>query len=128
MKLVMIVIVAGAFWLSASTADAETAKSTSKSKPSKPAVSKSVTPPSETQKPEAPKSQMTFDTKPGPAYQTVGGMLSRIEGNIYVVEDYGGNEMRLYVGKETKKLRGEKKPGDSIRAEVTKGWYANSIQ
>jgi hypothetical protein len=34
----------------------------------------------------------------------------------------------MYVSKETKKIRGEKKPGDSIRAEVTRGWHANSIQ
>jgi hypothetical protein len=69
-----------------------------------------------------------LDTKPGPAYRMVDGKLNRIDGNVYVVEDYTGNELRLYVSKNTKKLRGEKKPGDLIRAEVTKGWHANSIQ
>jgi hypothetical protein len=70
----------------------------------------------------------TFDTKPGPAFLTVEGTLHKIDGNVYVVEDYTGKELRMYVSKDTKKIRGEKKPGDLIRAEVTKGWYANSIQ
>ena len=69
-----------------------------------------------------------YDTKPGPSFQTVDGTLSKIDGNIYVMEDYTGKEMRLYVSKDTKKLKGEKKPGEIIRAEITKGWYANSIQ
>jgi hypothetical protein len=77
---------------------------------------------------ESKKSGTTYDTKPGPAFQTVDGKLNKIDGNIYVVEDYSGKEMRLYVSKDTKKVRGEKKPGDSIRAEITKGWHANSIQ
>lgn len=71
---------------------------------------------------------MVFDTKPGPAFMMVDGKLNKIDGNFYVVEDFTGKEMRLYVSKDTKKMRGEKKPGDLIRAEVTKGWYANSIQ
>jgi hypothetical protein len=74
------------------------------------------------------KSGMTHDTKPGPAFQTVDGKLNKIDGSIYVVEDYTGKEMRLYVSKDTKKLKGEKKPGDLIRAEITKGGHANSIQ
>ena len=77
---------------------------------------------------DSKKPVMAHDTKPGPAYQTVDGTLNKIDGNIYVMEDYTGKEMRLYVSKNTKKVRGEKKPGDSIRAEVTKGWHANSIQ
>lgn len=72
--------------------------------------------------------KMVFDTKPGPAFMMVDGKLNKIDGNFYVVEDFTGKEMRLYVSKDTKKMRGEKKPGDLIRAEVTKGWYANSIQ
>ena len=68
------------------------------------------------------------DTSSGPAYQTVDGKLNKIDGDVYVVQDYTGREIRLHVSNDTIKLRGEKKPGDSIRAEVTKGWHANSIQ
>ena len=38
------------------------------------------------------------------------------------------NEVRIRVGKDTKKLHGDKKVGDKIRAEVTHGGFANSIQ
>lgn len=72
--------------------------------------------------------QQSMDTKPGPAYRTIDGKLHKIEGDIFVVEDYNGNEVRLYVGKDTKKLRGQKKVGDTIRAEMTRGGFANSIQ
>jgi hypothetical protein len=77
------------------------------------------------------------DTKPGPDFTTVNGKLTKIEGDVYVVqtsiEDYRGttvnaNEMRVYVGKQTKKLGGEKKVGDTVRAEITRGGFANSIQ
>jgi len=71
--------------------------------------------------------QMKMDTKPGPAYLMIDGKLSRIDGQIYVVEDHAGKEYRLYVSKETKRLRGDKKPGDTIRAEITKGGHANTI-
>lgn len=80
---------------------------------------------------------MEMDTKPGPAFTTIDGKVSKIEGNIYVVEgpDYnaigGGahsNEVRVYVGKDTKKISGEKRVGDKIRAELTQGGFANSIQ
>ncbi len=86
--------------------------------------SKSTPPPSVASKP-AP---MKMDTKPGPAFQMVEGKLNKIDGDIYVVEDYNGNEVRLYVGKETKRLRGDKKVGDTVRAEITRGGFANSIQ
>lgn len=78
-----------------------------------------------------------LDTKPGPAFTTIDGKVSKIEGNIYVVEGpsynaLGGgansNEMRVYVGKDTKKISGEKRVGDKIRAELTQGGFANSIQ
>jgi hypothetical protein len=78
-----------------------------------------------------------LDTKPGPAFTTIDGKVSRIEGNIYVVEGpaynaIGGgansNEVRVFVGKDTKKISGEKKVGDKIRAELTQGGFANSIQ
>ena len=77
------------------------------------------------------------DTKPGPAFTTIQGKLSKIEGDVYVVQtnidDYRGasvnaNEVRVYVGKQTKRLSGEKKVGDTVRAEITRGGFANSIQ
>ncbi len=69
-----------------------------------------------------------LDTKPGPAHQMVQGKLAKIDGDFYVVEDYEGKEVRIYVSKDTKKMNGPKKPGDSIRAEITMGGHANSIQ
>jgi hypothetical protein len=69
-----------------------------------------------------------LDTKPGPAYQMVQGKVTKIDGDFYVVEDYEGKEVRIYVSKDTKKMKGPKKPGDSIRAEITMGGHANSIQ
>ena len=70
-----------------------------------------------------------FDTKPGPAWKnrrrrTVKG----IQGDVYMVEDYEGNPVKLHVGQGTKRLKGNKKVGDTIRAEVTRGGFANSIQ
>ena len=77
-----------------------------------------------------------LDQKPGPAYQMIQGKLAQIDGNTYVVEqsvdNYRGEtvteEVRVYVGKETKRLSGNKKVGDKIRVEVTKGGFANAIQ
>ena len=78
-----------------------------------------------------------LDTKPGPAFTTIDGKVSKIEGNIYVVEgpaynaiggEANSNEVRVFVGKDTKKISGEKKVGDKIRAELTQGGFANSIQ
>jgi hypothetical protein len=68
------------------------------------------------------------DTKPGPAWKTVGGTVKGVQGDMYTVEDYEGNQMKLYVGQGTKHIRGNKKVGDSIRAEITRGGFANSIQ
>ena len=68
------------------------------------------------------------DTKPGPAWKTVGGTVKGVQGDMYTVEDYEGNQVKLYVGQGTKQLRGNKKVGDSIRAEITRGSFANSIQ
>jgi len=78
----------------------------------------------------------TLDSKPGPAYQMIQGKLADIEGNVYVVEqsvdNYRGEtvteSVRVYVGKDTKRLTGAKKVGDKIRVEVTKGGFANAIQ
>ncbi|HJR76321.1 MAG TPA: hypothetical protein VJ805_05080 [Nitrospiraceae bacterium] len=68
------------------------------------------------------------DTKPGPAWRTVGGTVKGVQGDLYTVEDYEGNQVRLHVGQGTKHLGGNKKIGDSIRAEITRGGFANSIQ
>jgi len=68
------------------------------------------------------------DSKPGPAWKTVGGTVKHINGDVYVVEDYEGNQVQLYVGQGTKHIRGNKKVGDTVRAEITRGGFANSIQ
>ena len=78
----------------------------------------------------------TLASKPGPAHQTIQGKLAGIEGNTYVVEqsvdDYRGEsvtqQVRVYVGKGTKHLSGNKKVGDKIRVELTRGGFANAIQ
>lgn len=80
-----------------------------------------------------------MDAKPGPAYTMVEGKIIKIEGNTYTVQSESANyqnlassvnvsEAKIVVGKETKVLHGEKKVGDKIRAEVTRGGFANSIQ
>jgi ribosomal protein L21E len=68
------------------------------------------------------------DQKPGPAWRTIGGTVKQIKGDMYTVEDYEGNQVQLYIGRDTKHLRGEKKVGDRVRAEITHGGFANSIQ
>ena len=68
------------------------------------------------------------DSKPGIAWKTVGGTVKNIQGETYLVEDYEGNQMKMRVGQGTKHLRGNKKVGDTIRAEITHGGFANSIQ
>ena len=67
------------------------------------------------------------DEKPGPAWRTVGGTVKEIQGNSYTVEDFEGNQVKLYVGQGTKHLK-QKKVGDTVRAEITRGGFANSIQ
>lgn len=75
---------------------------------------------------EAPKAGR-HDEKPGPAWKSVGGTVKNIEGNAYTVEDFEGNQVKLYVGQGTKHIK-QKKVGDTVRAEVTRGGFANSIQ
>jgi len=75
---------------------------------------------------EAPKAGH-HDEKPGPAWMTLGGTVKKIEGNAYTVEDYEGNRVKLYVGQGTKQIK-KKKVGDPVRAEITRGGFANSIQ
>jgi ribosomal protein L21E len=67
------------------------------------------------------------DEKPGPAWKTVGGTLKEIKGDAYTVEDFEGNQVKLYVGQGTKHIK-QKKVGDTVRAEITRGGFANSIQ
>ena len=67
------------------------------------------------------------DSKPGPAWKTVGGTVKQIDGNAYTVEDYEGNQVKLYVGQGTKHIK-QKKVGDTVRAEITRGGFANSVQ
>jgi len=67
------------------------------------------------------------DHKSGPAWKTIGGTVKQIKGNTYMVEDYEGNQVQLFVGQDTKHLR-QKKVGDTVRAEITRGGFANSIQ
>lgn len=68
------------------------------------------------------------DRKPGPAWKTIGGTIKHIKGDVYTVEDYEGNQVQLYISRETKQLRGNKKVGDRVRAEITHSGFANSIQ
>ena len=77
--------------------------------------------------------------RPGPAWKTIGvslaitpctagGTVTRIKGDLYTVEDYEGNQVHLYVNRDTKHLRGQKKVGDRVRVEITRDGFANSIQ
>jgi hypothetical protein len=75
---------------------------------------------------DAPKSGR-HDEKPGPAWRTVGGTVKEIKENAYTVEDFEGNQVKLYVGQGTKYIK-QKKVGDTVRAEITRGGFANSIQ
>jgi hypothetical protein len=68
-----------------------------------------------------------FDSKPGPAWMTVGGTVKNVEGDTYTVETYEGNQLKLHVGQGTKLIK-QKKVGDTVRAEITRGGFANSIQ
>jgi hypothetical protein len=76
----------------------------------------------------APPTNRSSSLKPGPAWKIVGGTVKQIKGNVYMVEDYDGNQVQLHVSRDTKQLRGNKKVGDRVRAEITKDGFANSIQ
>ncbi|HMS82712.1 MAG TPA: hypothetical protein PKD12_03570 [Nitrospira sp.] len=71
-------------------------------------------------------SQVTL--KPGPAWKTISGTIKTMKGDLYIVEDYEGNQLRVYVSRDTKRLRGPNKVGDLVRAEITRDGFANSIQ
>lgn len=68
------------------------------------------------------------DSSPGPAFRTVSGKVVKVDGEYYDVEEYTGNRVRLMVGSKTVMINGSKKVGDKIRAEITQGGYANSVQ
>lgn len=82
---------------------------------------------------------MQMDTAPGPAYITVDGKISKIDGSVYTIQSESTgyqnlgttknvSETKIYVSKETKKVHGDKKVGDKVRAEITRGGFANSLQ
>jgi hypothetical protein len=102
------------------------AKSSKKSSSQSSAAAAATTLGSVPQAPEAPKAGR-HDEKPGPAWKTVGGTVKEIDSNSYTVEDYEGNQVKLYVGQGTKHIK-QKKVGDTVRAEITRGGFANSIQ
>lgn len=77
--------------------------------------------------PPAPKPGQ-HDSKPGVAWKTVGGIVKEIHGEAYTGEDFDGKPMTVHVGQSTRHLRGNKKVGDTIRAEIVHGGFANSIQ
>ncbi|MGH7251715.1 MAG: hypothetical protein ACREIK_07640 [Nitrospiraceae bacterium] len=68
------------------------------------------------------------DSSKGPTFRTVSGKVVQIKGAYYDVEEPTGDRVRLHVNQETVMLKGDKKVGDKIRAEVTSGGHANSIQ
>ncbi|HKT36687.1 MAG TPA: hypothetical protein VJR03_17810 [Nitrospira sp.] len=80
-----------------------------------------------------------MDTGPGPAFTTIDGKITKIDGSVYTIQSESTgyqnlsgttnvSEMKIYVGHQTKKLNGDKKVGDKVRAEITRGGFANSIQ
>lgn len=68
------------------------------------------------------------EKKPGPAWRTIGGTVKQLKDSVYTIEDYEGNQIHLFVSRETKQLGGRKKVGDHVRAEITQTGFANSIQ
>jgi hypothetical protein len=80
-----------------------------------------------------------LDSKPGPADTMVDGKIVKIDGSVYTIQSESTgyqnlgattnvSERKIYVSEETKKLHGNKKVGDKVRAEITRGGFANSIQ
>jgi len=72
--------------------------------------------------------QKPTDTSTGPAFRMVSGKVVKVDGSYYDVEEYSGNRVRLHVSNKTVKINGSKNVGDKIRAEITRGGHANSIQ
>lgn len=124
-KKILPVIVA-ALAVAALTVAPAMAKSSKKSSSQSSAAAAASSMGSVPQSPDAPKAGR-HDEKPGPAWRTVGGTVKQIENDAYLVEDYEGNQVKLYVGQGTKHIN-KKKVGDTVRAEITRGGFANSIQ
>ena len=87
----------------------------------------------------AARQEAVMDTAPGPAFTTVDGTITKIEGSVYTIQSESTgyqnlssttnvSEMKINVGRQTKKLHGDKKVGDKVRVELTRGGFANSIQ
>ena len=76
----------------------------------------------------SPEPAMPTDTSSGPAFRTVSGKVVKVDGPYYDVQEYTGNRVRLHVNSKTVMINGNKKVGDSIRAEITRGGHANSVQ
>ncbi len=76
----------------------------------------------------SPSTTEPSEKKPGPAWRTIGGTVRQMKDTVYTVEDYEGNQVQLFVSRETRQLSGRKKIGDHIRAEITHSGFANSIQ
>ena len=68
------------------------------------------------------------EKEPGPAWRTIGGTVKQMKDSLYTIEDYEGNQVHLFVSRETKQLGKRKKIGDHVRAEITHSGFANSIQ
>jgi ribosomal protein S1 len=65
---------------------------------------------------------------PTPA-KTIQGEILRVEGDIYVVRDHAGKEVRLHVDDKTDRLdHAVLQVGDPIRAYVTPDGHATSIK
>ncbi len=76
----------------------------------------------------SPSAEDRSNNKPGPAWRIIDGTLKQMNNHVYTVEDYEGNQVELYISKDTKQLSGRKKVGDPVRAEITHSRFANSIQ
>jgi len=72
--------------------------------------------------------EQSSEKKPGPAWKTIGGTVKQMKDTVYTIEDYEGNQVKLFVSRETKQLGARKKVGDHVRAEITHSGFANSIQ
>lgn len=68
-----------------------------------------------------------LDNKFGQAWRTVSGTITDVAGDIYTIEDDDRTRITLYVGKGTKHLK-KKYVGETIRAEITRSGFVNSIQ
>jgi len=94
-------------------------------KPEKKADAASPSSPTES---HSPAGALHSENKPGAAWRTIGGTVKHMKDTVYTIEDYEGNQVQLFVSRETKQLGGRKKVGDHVRAEITQSGFANSIQ